>query len=89
MGYIFLLLISMLVIMFLPQLLYFILIFWVVTSIFKVLFPKRPRNNRNQQDRGTRGNTTSSDQNYKTNQSSSSNKDVIDVEYTEHEVDED
>lgn len=83
MSYIILFLLMLVFVMFLPQLLYFGLIMWVVLTVARVFMPRRrPRQNtqqtyQDQEKRYTNQNTQNT-----------SNDDVIDVEYTEREIDE-
>lgn len=72
-------------VMYLPQLIYFGLIMWVVLTIARFLMPRRQTRNRSQQSYHDQQNQQN--QNKQTN-NQTQNKDVIDVEYTEREVDE-
>lgn len=72
----------LLFITFLPQLIYFFLIMWVVMTVARVFMPKRGP--------GQRPHDTTQNQKNQTNQSrsTSNNSDVIDVEFTEREINE-
>ena len=88
MSYIILFLLMLVFISFLPQLIYFFLIMWVVLTVARVFMPKRrpgqrpqdQRQNQSQNQQQTNQNTQS--------RSSTQSDDVIDVEFTEREVDE-
>ena len=72
----------LLFITFLPQLIYFFLIMWVVMTVARVFMPKRGPVQRPQDSNKNRENQTNQ------NRSTAENSDVIDVEFTEREINE-
>lgn len=69
----------LILVMFLPQILSFVFLLWLVLTIVRALFPKENRYNERRQE---------SYQKQKRYQEPSRNGDIIDVEYREREVDE-
>lgn len=86
MSYIILFLLMLVFISFLPQLIYFFLIMWVVLTVARVFMPKRRPGQRPQDQRQSQNQQQSNQNNQSTG--STQSDDVIDVEYTEREVDE-
>ena len=84
MSYIVLFLLMLIFIAFLPQLIYFALIMWVVLTVARVFMPRRKPRQETRQEYQNQQEKQYDDQ---TNQRST-DKNVIDVEYTEREVDE-
>lgn len=82
MSYIIMFLLMLVFISFLPQLIYFFLIMWVVMTVARVFMPKRGPVQRPQDTNQTQQNQTNQ------SGSTSNTSDVIDVEFTEREINE-
>ncbi|CAM3735548.1 hypothetical protein ERUR111494_08940 [Erysipelothrix urinaevulpis] len=83
MAYLVLLLLTVLLIMFLPQLIYFAFMLWIVISVVRVLFPKR---NTYQNQGRTYKTYEQPNQRQSQNTQNQSRGDIIDVEFTERDV---